>query len=101
MQHSQSGILYGARQSQRIEANLQLLKRFFHPLQSLPFDDRCADETGQIRADLASQRSPIGPNDLLIAASARAHDAILVTRNTKEFSRVTNLRLMDWEAEAS
>ncbi|MCB1882113.1 MAG: PIN domain-containing protein, partial [Gammaproteobacteria bacterium] len=61
-------LLYGARRSQRIEANLQLLKRFFHPLQSLPFDDRCAEEAGQIRADLASQGSPIGPIDLLIAA---------------------------------
>ena len=94
-------LLYGARRSQRIEANLQLLKRFFHPLQSLPFDDRCAEEAGQIRADLASQGSPIGPIDLLIAATARAHDAVLVTHNTKEFSRVTNLRLVDWETESS
>jgi tRNA(fMet)-specific endonuclease VapC len=94
-------LLYGARHSRRVEANLQLLKRFFHPLQSLPFDDRCAEEAGQIRADLASQGSPICPNDLLIAATARAHDAVLVTHNTKEFSRVTNLRLIDWEADSS
>jgi tRNA(fMet)-specific endonuclease VapC len=94
-------LLYGARHSQQVEANLQLLKRFFRPLQSLPFDDRCAEEAGQIRADLASQGSPIGPNDLLIAATARAYDAVLVTQNTKEFSRVTNLRLIDWEADSS
>ena len=93
-------LLYGARHSQRVEANLQLLKRFFQPLRSLPFDDRCAGEAGQIRADLASQGSPIGPNDLLIAATARAQDAILVTHNTKQFSRVTNLRLVDWIAES-
>lgn len=94
-------LLYGARHSKRVEANLQLLQIFFKPLQSLPFDDRCADEAGQIRADLAAQGKPIGPNDLLIAAISRAHDAVLVTHNTKEFSRVTNLRLVDWEMEST
>ena len=92
-------LLYGARHSQRVEVNLQLLRRFFAPLQSLPFDDRSAEEAGQIRADLAAQGTPIGPNDLLIAATARAHDAVLVTHNSKEFTRVTNLRLVDWETK--
>lgn len=89
-------LLYGARHSQKVEANLQRLKQFFAPLQSLPFDDRCAEEYAQIRADLTRQGKLIGPNDLLIAAIARAHDAILVTNNTDEFQRVTNLRLIDW-----
>ena len=92
-------LLYGARHSQRVEDNLQLLKQFFKPLTSLPFDDRCAEEAGQIRADLAAQGKPIGPNDLLIAATARAHDAVLITHNTGEFSRITGLRLQDWEIE--
>ena len=94
-------LLYGARRSRHVEANLQLLQTFFAPLRSLSFDDHCAQEAGQIRADLASQGTPIGPNDLLIAATARAWDAILITHNIREFSRVTNLRLMDWEAEIS
>ena len=92
-------LLYGARRSQQVEANLQLLKQFFSPLTSLSFDDRCAQEAGQIRADLAAQGKPIGPNDLLIAAIARAHDAVLVTHNTGEFARVTGLRIEDWETE--
>ncbi len=78
-------LLFGARNSQRVEANLQKMKLFFAPLQSLPFDDRCAEEYAQIRADLSRQGKPIGPNDMLIAAIARAHDAILVTNNTREF----------------
>jgi len=90
-------LLYGARRSQQVEANLRLLERFFQPLASLPFDDRCAEEAGMIRADLAAQGKPIGPNDLLIAATARAHDAVLVTHNTREFARITGLRLVDWE----
>ena len=91
-------LLFGARHSQRVEANLQRLKLFFAPLQSLPFDDRCAEEYAQIRADLTRQGKLIGPNDLLIAAIARAHDAVLVTNNTNEFERVANLRLTDWQA---
>jgi len=90
-------LLFGARKSQQVEANLQKLKLFFEPLVSLSFDDRCAEEAGLIRADLSTQGKPIGPNDLLIAATARAHDAVLVTHNTDEFARVTGLRLADWE----
>lgn len=90
-------LLYGARRSQRIEANLQLLKAFFAPLQSLPFDDECAEHYGKIHADLLTQGKPIGSNDTLIAAIARANDAVLITHNSSEFSRVAGLRMEDWE----
>lgn len=92
-------LLYGARHSRRVEENLQLLQAFFAPLPSLPFTDRCAEEAGQIRADLAAQGKPIGPNDLLIAATARAQDATLITHNSREFARITNLRWVDWEQD--
>lgn len=90
-------LLYGARRSARVEFNLKRLEYFAAPLQSLPFDDRCAHDYGLIRADLAAQGTPIGANDLMIAAIARAHDLILVTHNTGEFSRVVGLRVEDWE----
>jgi len=90
-------LLYGARHSQHIEANLQKLTLFFSPLGSLSFDDRCAEIYGRIRHDLSMQGCLIGPNDLLIAAIAVAHDAVLVTHNQKEFCRVAGLRLTDWE----
>ncbi len=92
-------LLYAARHSQKVEENLLLLKKFFAPFSSLPFDDRCAEETGQIRADLAAQGGLIGPNDLLIASTARAYDTVLITHNMSEFSRVTGLRLEDWETK--
>ena len=91
-------LLYGVHRSSRAAENLRLLERFWTPLISLPFDDRCAEQYGRIRSDLARIGQPIGPNDLLIAATARAHDAVLVTHNTSEFSRVPGLRLEDWEA---
>jgi tRNA(fMet)-specific endonuclease VapC len=90
-------LLFGARNSQRVDANLQILKKFFSPLQSLPFDDRCADEYGLIRADLTAQGKLIGPNDMLIAAVSRTFDAVLVTHNTGEFGRIAGLRMEDWE----
>lgn len=90
-------LFFGARHSQRVDANLQRLKQFFAPLASLPFDDRCAEEYGLIREDLTIQGKIIGPNNLLIAAVARAHDATLVTHNIKEFSRIPAIRMEDWE----
>ncbi|PHS19496.1 MAG: VapC toxin family PIN domain ribonuclease [Kangiella sp.] len=90
-------LIYGARHSSRVEGNLQLLSKFFAPMQSFSFDDKAAEEYGVIRADLASQGKIIGPNDLLIASIARSKDLVLVSNNTKEFARITGLRLVDWQ----
>lgn len=92
-------LLYGARHSQRVSENLHLLAAFFHPYISLPFDDVCAEHYGIIRADLVGRGQLIGHADLMIAATARAHDLTLVTHNLREFSRVIGLKLEDWEAE--
>lgn len=91
-------LFYGAYNSQRVQPNLELLRGILNPLTSLPFDDQCAEIAGRIRADLRAKGTPIGGNDLLIAATALAHDAVLVTHNTGEFSRVEGLRMEDWEA---
>lgn len=82
-----------ARRSERVEENLELLARFFAPLTSLPFDDRCAEEYGLLcaQADI-----DLGPCDLMTAATARAHDAVLVTPHRAAFRRLTGLRLADW-----
>lgn len=91
-------LLYGARRSSRPDANRERLERFFAPLATLPFDDGCAEHSALIRADLAAAGTPIGPNDLLIAATARANEAVLVTNNTREFERVAGLTVEDWTA---
>ena len=91
-------LLYGARKSSRVAENMRLLERFFDSIASLPFDDGCAEEYGVLREELERAGTPIGANDMLIAATARAHDAVLVTHNVREFSRVADLRLEDWES---
>lgn len=49
------------------------------------------------RADLERAGTPIGPNDLLIAALDRSRDLTLVSLNRREFARVAGLRLTDFE----
>lgn len=90
-------LTYGACRSSRVSENLGLLARFFEPFGSLPFDEVSAEHYGPIRAALEKAGTPIGSNDLLIAAAARAHGLILVTHNVKEFLRVSGLRVEDWE----
>ena len=50
------------------------------------------------RNHLADQGTPIGPNDLLIAAQALALDLMVVTANVREFQRIPNLRVENWLA---
>lgn len=64
----------------------------------LPFDAPADAEYGEIRAGLESAGTPIGGNDLLIAAHARAADAVMVTANAGEFSRVRGLKVENWLA---
>jgi tRNA(fMet)-specific endonuclease VapC len=89
-------LLYGAYRSSRRADNLRLLTILFQQFESLPFDDAAADVYGHIRADLAAPGTPIGPNDLMIAAIALVNNLILVTHNTREFARVAGLSLEDW-----
>ena len=88
---------YGAARARHPERTMAHIATFASPFTSLPFDDSCADRYGQIRAQLEQASTPIGPNDLMIAAIALAHGLTLVTHNTREFGRVAGLILADWE----
>ena len=90
-------LLSGARKSQKAADTLQKLRRFFAPLKSFPFDDACAEQAGSIRAELERVGAPLGPMDLLIAATALEFGATLITHNHREFSRVPGLQWEDWE----
>jgi tRNA(fMet)-specific endonuclease VapC len=90
-------MLYGAERANNPSAVLARLIEFFAPFESLPFDDAAAVEYGRIRRVLAEAGTPIGPNDLMIAAIAVRGGLTLVTHNTGEFSRVPGLSIEDWE----
>lgn len=62
----------------------------------LSLDIPADTEYGNIRAELEAAGQPIGMNDLMIAAHARALGLTLVTDNTNEFSRVRDLKVENW-----
>lgn len=65
----------------------------------LPITEEVSAAYGQIRADLRAKGTPIGPNDLWLAAQAKAHGLVMVTRNEREFKRVAGLKVEGWEAK--
>ncbi|MBX3166650.1 MAG: type II toxin-antitoxin system VapC family toxin [Candidatus Eremiobacteraeota bacterium] len=88
-------LYFGAFKSQRVEANLAVVDRLaFEVLELTRADGR---EAGRVRAGLARLGKPIGPYDVLIAGQALARKLVLVTGNSREFSRVEGLRWEDWE----
>jgi tRNA(fMet)-specific endonuclease VapC len=94
-------LLSGAHKSQSRERTIEKLLRFFVEFESLSFDDSAAEAYGLIRSGLEIKGTPIGGNDLMIAAIAVANNATLVTNNTREFSRVPGLRFETWDAVSS
>ena len=90
-------LYYGAHKSANPSANVALLERFLSQFASLPIDDLVGIRAGQLRADLDRVGTPIGPNDLLIAAVGLVHGLTVVTHNRSEFSRVPNLAVETWQ----
>ena len=91
-------LAFGAAKSSRRQNALDALDEFLLPLEIAAFDDRVALRYGDLRASLERRGKPIGPLDTLIGSHAHALDLILVTHNTREFSRIDGLRLEDWTA---
>jgi tRNA(fMet)-specific endonuclease VapC len=92
-------LIYGAERSGLTHKvkNLTQIQKIRVQFASIPFDDQAAEHYGKVRAHLANLGTPIGPNDLLIAAITLANGLTLVTNNTAEFSRVPGLILDDWQ----
>jgi tRNA(fMet)-specific endonuclease VapC len=90
-------LYYGAHKSEKPAANVELLGRFLSQFVSLPVDDHVGIVAGQMRADLDRAGTPIGPNDLFIAAVGLVHGLTVVTHNLGEFTRVPKLVVETWE----
>lgn len=77
---------------------LAAVEELLAEIEILPFDAPADAEYGDIRTELETAGKPIGGNDLLIAAHARATEAIMVTANSNEFKRVRDLKVENWLA---
>ena len=74
--------------------NQAVVEAFLDPFTIVPFDSSCARAYAALRADLEEAGTPIGPNDMIIAATALANNATLVTNNVREYKRVKGLKVV-------
>jgi tRNA(fMet)-specific endonuclease VapC len=87
---------YGAEKSARRAANLISLEHFVARLDVLAFDAKAAMHYGQLRAELQRAGTPCGTHDMQIGGHARSEGLIVVTNNTREFSRMPGVRTENW-----
>jgi tRNA(fMet)-specific endonuclease VapC len=89
-------LLFGAERSEQRERALGAFHDFVSQVPVLPMSEDVGAAYGAIRADLAGRGTPIGNNDLWIAAHAYSERLTLVTNNEREFRRVKGLRVQNW-----
>ena len=87
---------YGADHSARRRANHTRIDALIEEVEPLDFDLAAAAAYGRVRAELEAGGTPIGPNDMLIAAHASSRGLTVVTDNTKEFGRVKGVKVENW-----
>ncbi len=87
---------YGADCSNQPDGNHEAIDDFISAITVLGTESTIARHFGKIKAPLRQQGLLLEDFDLLIAATALAHNLVLVTNNTKHFRRIPNLRLENW-----
>jgi tRNA(fMet)-specific endonuclease VapC len=87
---------YGAEKSARRADNLTAIEHFVARLDVLAFAAKAAVHYGQVRAELERAGTPCGPHDMQIGGHARSEGLIVVTNNTREFSRMPGVRVENW-----
>jgi len=89
---------FGVAKSQHVEKNQAALDEFVLPLETANLDREAAGVYGRIRATLEKKGTPIGSLDMMIGAHALSLGVTLATSNTREFSRIKGLTVVDWLA---
>lgn len=89
-------LLYGAQVSTRPDENAGKINQLLEIIEVIDFDQTSAEKYSRIRAALKRKGKPTGEMDMLIAAVTLAHEATLVTHNTKHFENIDELKLEDW-----
>jgi tRNA(fMet)-specific endonuclease VapC len=93
-----SELVAGALLSAKAEENRRSAEMFCELFPCLPFDTRVADIHADLYANLRRSGALIGAHDMMIAATAIAHNLVVVTHNVGEFGRIEALRVEDWQA---
>ncbi len=89
-------LMLGAMKSKQPALARQKLNELADVLPVLPLSPEAGELYGTIRAELERAGTPIGGNDLWIAAHAKAEGLILVSNNEREFKRVKGLKVENW-----
>ncbi len=86
----------GVAKSESPKKRKKQLESLVSLLTIISFGEKEAKEAAKIRAELEAMGKPIGPYNTIIAGTAISSNYVLVTHNTKEFSRIKNLLIDDW-----
>jgi tRNA(fMet)-specific endonuclease VapC len=89
-------VLHGALRSGR-QGEFERTRELLSSFPSVGFDGAAAETAAVLRYRLESKGNVIGPHDLMIAAIAVSSQLTLVTHNLREFSRISELNLEDWQ----
>jgi tRNA(fMet)-specific endonuclease VapC len=89
-------LCHGAEKSKQRERSFERLSMLVSLIEIVPFDAQAAELAGKICADLEQTGQVIGGNDIIIAATALANEATLVTNNLREFERIGGISVENW-----
>lgn len=89
-------LLHGAKKYGVPERRKTLIHRMLNPFICHQIGRVIVNQYAKVRHNLELRGQVIGPFDMLLAATALAHNLTLVTNNTDEFKRVPSLKIEDW-----
>lgn len=90
---------FGAYHSAHVADNLERVSFFNENTQLVSLTPEITTEYARLKADLRRSGATIADFDLLIAATAKRHNLVLVTNNIKHFDRIEGLTLANWVEE--
>ena len=89
-------LFYGVEKSERRDENREKVKALLAFLPVCHADDETMEKFGELKAKAEAAGRRVDDADVIIAATAMRHGALLVTGNTRHFSRFDGLEIEDW-----
>ncbi|MTJ23967.1 type II toxin-antitoxin system VapC family toxin, partial [Dolichospermum sp. UHCC 0352] len=89
-------LYFGAYNSQKVAENLTRAEKFIQDIEVIHLDNNAVKKFGELKAELRKIGQPVADFDLLIASVAITRNYILVTNNTRHYSRISELKLDNW-----